>query len=125
MEINIGKAIKAGIERKKIKQSDLAKYLQKSNALISEWISGRKRPSSEDLIKMAIYLDIVSEIFQGYHKDVDHVAETKEKYVTKDQFENLNAKVEELCKVFIKEVKGNHKVHSGIIANVSTVWEPK
>ncbi len=59
----IGKCIKEGLALKRMKQKELAQIMGKSNALISEWISGRKIPRGDDLIRVVKKLEIVHLIF--------------------------------------------------------------
>ncbi len=71
MNINIGEAIRQGLKKKKITQQELAETMGKSQSSISEWINNRKRPSVDDLFKLADMLDIISDLFPGYVKRED------------------------------------------------------
>ena len=66
--INIGASIRKGLQKKNWTQLDFARKIGKSQSTISEWISNKKHPLSEELISIAIELDIVPDLFPGYMK---------------------------------------------------------
>ena len=68
LQINIGQAIRNGLEKHHMIQRDLAEMLGKSVSLVSEWTRNAKTPSGDDLIKIAVLLNIVEELFPGYCK---------------------------------------------------------
>jgi transcriptional regulator with XRE-family HTH domain len=96
LKIDIGKAIRNGLEKHHMIQRDLAEMLGKSVSLVSEWTRNVKVPSGDDLIRVAILLDIVEELFPGYTKGASSVP--KIGLVTRDEFESLRKEVEEFKK---------------------------
>ncbi len=64
----IARGIKEGLSLKKMKQKDLAAIMGKSNALVSEWISGRKIPRGDDLIRIINLLEISHLFFENKSK---------------------------------------------------------
>ena len=100
MEINIGEAIKKGLSKNNLTRKDFAKTMGKSLSLVSEWTRNVKTPSGGDIIKIALYLDIVEDLFPGYAKDEHKIAETVVVYNKKIDLEKrvaiLEKKVQKL-----------------------------
>ncbi|BBM87292.1 helix-turn-helix domain-containing protein [Candidatus Uabimicrobium amorphum] len=101
IEINIGKAIKKGLDKNNLTRKAFAKVMGKSLSLVSEWTRNVKTPSGRDIIKIAIYLDIVEDLFPGYvKKDEFKVAESRTPYNKKINIEErvatLEKKIEKL-----------------------------
>ena len=63
IKINIGDAIKKGLEQKGWSQKKLADVMGVSSALVSGWINNKKTPMGDDLIKIALLLEIVPLLF--------------------------------------------------------------
>ena len=79
--MDVASIIKKGIERKKVSYTELAKYADVSNTTITGWINGRMLPSSDKLIKIVSFLDIVDDIFP---KDRNVTLEKRVEYLEKE-----------------------------------------
>lgn len=62
----ISEVIRKGIEKKKIRQRELAKTLGVTDSLITSWVNGRAIPSTELLLRLTVYLDIMPELFEDF-----------------------------------------------------------
>ena len=63
IKVNIGDAIKRGLQQKGWSQKKLADTMEVSSALVSGWINNKKTPMGDDLIKIALLLEIVPFLF--------------------------------------------------------------
>lgn len=63
MNLDIGKIIKKGLQKKGKSQKWLASALDRNPSNISEWINNKKKPSSDTLIKLINLLDISEDFF--------------------------------------------------------------
>ena len=61
--MNIGKAIKKGLNKKDWSQRKFAKLMGVSPGLVSQWINNKTTPPGDILIKIAQTLEIVNELF--------------------------------------------------------------
>ena len=98
IEVNIGEAIKQGLKKKDLTRKDFAKVVNKSISLVSEWTRNVKTPSGKDLVKIALYLDIVENLFPGYTKESNQVAESVAVY---NKNYHLEQRVSKLEKSFV------------------------
>lgn len=103
----IGDAIRIGIFRKNITQTELAKKIGCSPQQVSDWIYGRKNPNVDDFIKLCVEIDIIPELFPGYIKaqyfPPDEKSETlheegDNKYATIEQVKVLDKKLDILMR---------------------------
>lgn len=62
----ISEVIRKGIEKKRIRQRELAKTLGVTDSLITSWVNGRAIPSTELLLRLTVYLDIMPELFEEF-----------------------------------------------------------
>ncbi len=56
---------------KKMKQSELAARLGRKPSQISDWINGRKKPLTDDFIKICKELEIAKEVFPELRKSIN------------------------------------------------------
>ena len=66
--VDIARAIRVGRAKKNISQHELARRIGISPPAVSLWESGQKTPSGDTLIKVALELDIIEDLFPGYKK---------------------------------------------------------
>lgn len=68
IKINIGDSIKKGLKRKGLAAKDLAEMMGVSQNLVYKWLSNQRTPTGEDLIILAMKLDIVDTLFSKSRK---------------------------------------------------------
>lgn len=107
--LNLGKILKA----KKISQKEIAICCGVSQPTVSEWISGRKNPSLENLTKLSRYLDISVDCILGENseeqKDTTPVSEDDIKVALFGGAENVTDEMWEEVKNFAEFVKNKNK----------------
>jgi len=112
LEMKIGDAIKEGLHRKRMTQAELADYMRKSRSLISEWIRSKRTPGGDDLVNLAIYLNIVCDLFPGYQKIDEKTAQyTKSELEEMRQIRDENREYLEKIKQLHKEIMEASKDH--------------
>ena len=65
---NLGEIIKIARIKKKLSQEKLAQILGVTKGAISSWENNRYAPDGKVLVKLAMKLDIVEQLFPGYIK---------------------------------------------------------
>lgn len=68
MDINIGNLIRQGRLKKGLTQHKLAEVLHVDSSSVSRWENNEKIPSGDTLIELVILLELVPELFPGFHK---------------------------------------------------------
>jgi len=114
MNSKIGESIRNARVRKKMRQEDLAKQIGVKQALISKWEKSKSIPSGDILVKLALLLDIVTEIFPGYIKinseDSQPVPENNQ-YVTVDEFKKEMDELKKSFGIYQSEAQKNIAVN--------------
>jgi transcriptional regulator with XRE-family HTH domain len=87
MDTDIGKLIKEGRRKKGLTQHKLAEMLKVDTSSISRWESNEKVPSGDTLIKLAILLNIVPDLFPDYDKIKQQPSESS--LVGKEELEKV------------------------------------
>jgi transcriptional regulator with XRE-family HTH domain len=118
MKKKIGKIIHNGRLKLGLSQLELAKRLGVNQSHVSKWENDESVPTGDDLIDIAVILDIVSELFPGYHKNNECITSNRQddkgktNFVTVDQFNNLRS---ELLEELRKAVAISTQVNNGNI----------
>ena len=99
----IGRCIKEGLSIKRMKQKELAQMMGKSNALISEWISGRKIPRGDDLIKIVTILEVSHLLFPERKKEPEDTIGEGEKTKKIKKLQHQIAHIEQKFEVMEKK----------------------
>jgi transcriptional regulator with XRE-family HTH domain len=60
-----GRRIKELLQEKRIKQSDLAKNLNVTEACISYWVNGKKQPTADNIIAVCQFFDVTADYLLG------------------------------------------------------------
>lgn len=95
--MDLGNIIKDGLYRKNMSQTDLAKKIGKHRQLVNDWIHNRKVPEFETLRKIALELDIVSQLFPEYNLEKKSPKESI-------SLENRVNNIEEMMQQMISEM---------------------
>jgi transcriptional regulator with XRE-family HTH domain len=69
VQIDIGNAIRHGLDKKGWTQKKFAEIMGVSASLVSCWIKNERIPPGDVLIKIALLLDIVDELFPTEQKE--------------------------------------------------------
>ena len=89
----IGDAIRAGRKKRGWTQKKLASFLGFDTTLISKWETYRTVPTGDDLLRLAIELDIVPLLFAQYFPDIAIAPPTLREEL--DQIKHRLGKIEE------------------------------
>jgi len=69
MGIDIGSIIKKARANKDWTQKELSERMNVSQPQIADWENGKRRIYGDDLMRIAVELDIVEELFPGYVRE--------------------------------------------------------
>ncbi len=88
--MEIHKALLVGMNRKNLRQSDVANKLGVARPVVHNWVTGNTSPTGENLVNLINFLEIHDLIFP------EKFAEKKDKHVTRLEIEAVWYKMESL-----------------------------
>lgn len=100
----IGEAIKKGLIKKGIKQTDLAKMMNVSQPTVSSWVTGTYAPPGDVLLEIVERLDIAAELFPDRKKSTKIPVQCPENYfldflkIVPDKLEQIDDRLDKLEK---------------------------